>query len=206
MSGIPAVAATLQTEGLNGLTMVSYSGPDIDGAAEISTQDALAFVGELHARFGARRIDLLKLRSVKRRQIIKAGTLGLLAETQSIRDVAELIARGSGPYFYLPKLESQLEARLWNEVFAFAEAALSIPSGSVRPGRVHHGVTLEDGTVVTPDLVQAILAREASAIRAELGEPAWSASSFKQAGALLADIALAPKFVDFLTIPAYELN
>ena len=44
----------------------------------------------------------------------------------------ELLARGSGPYFYLPKLESHLEARLWNDVFVHAQAALGIPRGSVR--------------------------------------------------------------------------
>jgi malate synthase len=44
----------------------------------------------------------------------------------------ELLGRGSGPYFYLPKLESHLEARLWNDVFVHAQAALGIPRGSVR--------------------------------------------------------------------------
>jgi malate synthase len=44
----------------------------------------------------------------------------------------ELLERGSGPYFYLPKLESHLEARLWADVFAFAEDALGIPHGSIR--------------------------------------------------------------------------
>ena len=44
----------------------------------------------------------------------------------------ELLARGSGPYFYLPKMESHLEARLWNDVFIHAQAALGIPRGSVR--------------------------------------------------------------------------
>ncbi len=44
----------------------------------------------------------------------------------------ELIARGSGPYFYLPKLESHLEARLWNDVFNFAQDALGIPRGTIR--------------------------------------------------------------------------
>ena len=43
-----------------------------------------------------------------------------------------LIARGSGPYFYLPKMESHLEARLWNDVFVHAQAALGIPRGTVR--------------------------------------------------------------------------
>ncbi|MBA2277933.1 MAG: malate synthase A [Chloroflexia bacterium] len=44
----------------------------------------------------------------------------------------ELVDRGSGPYFYLPKLESHLEARLWNDVFAFAQERLGIPYGSIR--------------------------------------------------------------------------
>lgn len=44
----------------------------------------------------------------------------------------ELIARGSGPYFYLPKLESHLEARLWNEVFVFAQEYLGIPQKTIK--------------------------------------------------------------------------
>ena len=44
----------------------------------------------------------------------------------------ELLARGSGPYFYLPKLESHTEARLWNEVFDLAQDALGIPRGTIR--------------------------------------------------------------------------
>ncbi len=43
-----------------------------------------------------------------------------------------LIAKGTGPYFYLPKMESHLEARLWNHVFVYAQDALGIPHGSVR--------------------------------------------------------------------------
>ncbi len=43
-----------------------------------------------------------------------------------------LLARGSGPYFYLPKMESHLEARLWNDVFLHAQAALGLPRGSIR--------------------------------------------------------------------------
>lgn len=42
------------------------------------------------------------------------------------------IARGSGPYFYLAKLESRLEARLWNEVFVYVEEQFSIPVGTIK--------------------------------------------------------------------------
>jgi malate synthase len=44
----------------------------------------------------------------------------------------ELLDRGTGPYLYLPKLEDHLEARLWNDVFVFAQDRLAIPQGSVR--------------------------------------------------------------------------
>jgi len=45
---------------------------------------------------------------------------------------AKLVARGTGPYFYLPKLESHLEARLWNDVFNHAQDALGIARGTIR--------------------------------------------------------------------------
>ena len=44
----------------------------------------------------------------------------------------ELLARGSGPYFYLPKMESHLEARLWNDVFGMAQKELGVPHGSIK--------------------------------------------------------------------------
>ena len=44
----------------------------------------------------------------------------------------ELIARGSGPYFYLPKMESHLEARIWNDAFKMAQEELGLPHGTVR--------------------------------------------------------------------------
>jgi malate synthase len=43
-----------------------------------------------------------------------------------------LIRKGTAPYFYLPKLESHLEARLWNDVFCFAQEELGIPRGTIR--------------------------------------------------------------------------
>ncbi|RKF62510.1 Malate synthase, glyoxysomal [Golovinomyces cichoracearum] len=44
----------------------------------------------------------------------------------------ELIKRGTGPYFYLPKIESHLEARLWNDVFNLAQDYIGIPRGTIR--------------------------------------------------------------------------
>ncbi len=48
------------------------------------------------------------------------------------RNAREQLERGSGPYFYLPKLESHLEARLWADAFALAEQELDLPHGTIR--------------------------------------------------------------------------
>lgn len=47
-------------------------------------------------------------------------------------NVKELLARNTGPYFYLPKIESHLEARLWNDVFVYAQDYLGIPQGTIK--------------------------------------------------------------------------
>ncbi len=47
-------------------------------------------------------------------------------------NAAELLRRGSGPYYYLPKMQSHVEARLWNDVFIVAQDRLGIPHGTVR--------------------------------------------------------------------------
>ena len=44
----------------------------------------------------------------------------------------ELVRRGSGPYFYLPKMEHYKEARLWNDIFAFSQSYIGIPQGTIR--------------------------------------------------------------------------
>jgi citrate lyase beta subunit len=44
----------------------------------------------------------------------------------------EQLARGAGPYFYLPKMESHLEARLWNDIFVRAQDALGLPQGTIK--------------------------------------------------------------------------
>jgi malate synthase len=49
------------------------------------------------------------------------------------RNAQELLARGSGPYFYLPKLESHLEARLWNDVFVRRRTRWACPRARSAP-------------------------------------------------------------------------
>jgi malate synthase len=48
------------------------------------------------------------------------------------RNAKRLLEKGTGPYFYLPKMESHLEARLWNDVFTFAEEQVGIPHGTIK--------------------------------------------------------------------------
>ena len=48
------------------------------------------------------------------------------------RNAERLLARGTGPYFYLPKLESHVEASLWNDVFCFAQDRLGLPHGTIK--------------------------------------------------------------------------
>ena len=50
----------------------------------------------------------------------------------AFHNAAELVGRGSGPYFYLPKMESHLEARIWNEVFTHSERALGLERGTIK--------------------------------------------------------------------------
>lgn len=50
----------------------------------------------------------------------------------AFHNARELMTRGSGPYFYLPKLESHREARLWNDVFVLAQELLGVPRGTIR--------------------------------------------------------------------------
>src|SRR6202048_5267382 len=50
----------------------------------------------------------------------------------AFHNAKELLARGSGPYFYLPKMESHLEARLWNDAFVWAERELGIAAGAIK--------------------------------------------------------------------------
>ncbi len=61
---------------------------------------------------------------------VSAGIFDLALYT--FHNATTLLAKGSGPYFYLPKLESHLEARLWNDIFLMVEEEIGIPRGSMR--------------------------------------------------------------------------
>jgi malate synthase len=50
----------------------------------------------------------------------------------AFHNARELLTRGSGPYFYLPKLENRFEAKLWNDVFVYSEETLGLPKGAIK--------------------------------------------------------------------------
>jgi len=70
---------------------------------------------------------------------------------------------------------------------------------------VRHGQTLEDGTQVTPDLVRSVIDEQMIAIAKDLGRDAFADLPFDESRRIFEQVALASEFVEFLTLPAYEL-
>jgi malate synthase len=70
---------------------------------------------------------------------------------------------------------------------------------------VHHGAVLEDGTEVGPELVRKIEDRELDQVRSEMGHDRYEAGRFEEAREVFEKVALGDEFVEFLTIPAYDL-
>jgi malate synthase len=104
----------------------------------------------------------------------------------------ELLARGSGPYFYLPKLESREEARLWARAFALAEESFGVPHGSIR-------CTVLIETILAAFEMDAIL-YELRDHGCALNAGRWDYifSTIKKLGALLPDRAQVTMTVPFM--------
>jgi malate synthase len=109
-----------------------------------------------------------------------------------VHNAPELLARGSGPYFYLPKLESRDEARLWARAFAIAEEALGVPSGSIR-------CTVLIETIPAAFEMEAIL-YELREYGCALNAGRWDYifSTIKKLGAVLPDRAQVTMTVPFM--------
>jgi malate synthase len=69
---------------------------------------------------------------------------------------------------------------------------------------VHHGVPLEDGREVTPELVREVLDEETAKIREAVGEETWRAGRPADTREIFETVALSPELIEFLTIPAYR--
>jgi malate synthase len=110
----------------------------------------------------------------------------------AFHNARELLERGSGPYFYLPKLESHEEARLWARAFAIAEDALELPPGSIR-------CTVLIETILAAFEMEAIL-YELRDHGCALNAGRWDYifSTIKKLGALLPDRAQVTMTVPFM--------
>jgi malate synthase len=86
----------------------------------------------------------------------------------------ELLDRGSGPYLYLPKLESHLEARLWNDVFLAAQDRLGIPRGSRRSPRPSRWTRFSGSCVSTPRASTRAAGTTCSAASRSCARETWS--------------------------------
>jgi malate synthase len=70
---------------------------------------------------------------------------------------------------------------------------------------VHNGSQLDDGTTVTAELVRHVVADELAEIRSGIGDDAFNAGMFGEAGTLFEAVALDDSYAEFLTLPAYEV-
>ena len=119
-SGAPVLVARDVSKAFLGARALS------NASFSISAGEIAALIGEN----GAGKSTVLKtlFGLLKPRQ----GRILLNGESIGGSTQKELLARGTGPYFYLPKLESHLEARLWNEIFVHAQDALGVPQKSIK--------------------------------------------------------------------------
>jgi malate synthase len=107
----------------------------VAGTAELSTPEGRTYALRADARLAT---IVVRPRGwhLDERHVTVDGTraVGALVDfgLYFFHNAKALLGKGSGPYFYLPKMESHLEARLWNDVFAAAEQALDVPHGSIR--------------------------------------------------------------------------
>jgi malate synthase len=69
---------------------------------------------------------------------------------------------------------------------------------------IHHGVELEDGRQVTPELVLDVLDEETTKIRQAVGDEIWEAGRPRDTREIFERVALSPQLIEFLTIPAYR--
>jgi malate synthase len=86
--------------------------------------------GTAHHRGPAPRLAPARKAHAHQRQPIAGGIVDF--GLYFFHNARRLIAQGKGPYFYLPKIENHLEARLWNDIFILAQDLLGIPQGTIR--------------------------------------------------------------------------
>ena len=69
---------------------------------------------------------------------------------------------------------------------------------------IRHGVKLDDGREVTPELVRQVLDEETGKIREQVGDEIWQAGRPRETREIFEKVALSPNLIEFLTLPAYR--
>ena len=69
---------------------------------------------------------------------------------------------------------------------------------------IRHGAAMEDGRKITVEMANAILKEEMAKIRSEVGEARFAAGQYERASKIFSELMTSGKFVEFLTLPAYE--
>ena len=119
------------------------------------------------------------------------------------------IDRGKGPYFYCPKMESHLEARLWNDAFVIGQDFLGIhnlmedaATAEISRSQIWQQIKNEVTTADTNKLITKELVLEL--VDEVIAELPGDASDYDDAKATFLEVAVADDYANFLTLPAYE--
>lgn len=108
----------------------------------------------------------------------------------------ELVKRGFGPYFYLPKMESHLEARLWNDVFNMAQDYIGMPRGTIRGTvlieTIMAAFEMDEVNCLSKPKTLQILTSDRSSTSSVTTVPASTAVVGTTSSALLSDSARTP--------------
>jgi malate synthase len=110
----------------------------------------------------------------------------------AFHNAAEQFERGTGPYFYLPKLESHLEARLWNDAFALAEQELGLPHASIR------ATVLIETILAAFEMDEILYELRERSVGLNAGRWDYIFSMIKKLGAVLPDRASVTMTVPFM--------
>ena len=187
---VDAVRADKEREAGDGFDGTWVAHPDVVGVARAAFD---AVLGDRPNQIDRRRDDVV----ITAAQLLDAGaTPGAITEAGLRNDVAVAFQYLS---FWLG---GRGAAGIDN---LMEDAATAEISRSQLWQWVRHGARLEDGRVVTRELVRAVLDEEMARIRADVGDDVWAKGRPDDTRALFERVALADDFPEFLTLPAYEL-
>ena len=205
-----------------GIRVEGQSAPSQD---QILTPEALDFIARLQREIGPAREDLLARRSRRLEDLSHGIGLGFLEDTAAVRaarwqvapsppDLTDRRVEITGPTTRKMTINAlNSGANVWLADFEDANTPLwpnmiegQLNLKDARPQVwqwIHGDVILDDGPLVTKDVVERMIDEELGKIRELVGD-SFDTARYGQAVALFTEVALADSFAEFLTLPAYE--